>query len=146
MRSPLASPGRVALSALHLVALGIVGPFVFTILITLLSVGLSLVLVVGIGLIFLLAFVYSLYAIGWLETARIDGLYDFGLPERRPRRSPKAGFGGFLHTVWLQFIDPGMWRGVASVAIASVLGLIVLGLLGFVSLGRRSRLRAALRR
>lgn len=135
VRSPLASPGRISLSALHLVALGLVGPIVFTILITLLSVGLSLVLVVGIGLIFLIAFVYSLFAIGWLETARIDGLYDFGLPVRRARRSPKSGFGGFLHTIWLQFIDPGMWRGVANFAIASVLGMIVLGFLGLLTSG-----------
>ena len=134
-RSPLASPGRISLSALHPTALGLVGPIVFTILITLLSVGLSLVLVVGIGLIFLLAFVYSLFAIGWLETARIDGLYGFGLPARRARRSPKSGFGGFLHTIWLQFIDPGMWRGVANSAIASVLGLIVLGFLGLLTSG-----------
>lgn len=134
-RSPIASPGRVSLSALHLVTLGIVGPVVFTILITLLSVGLSLVLVVGIGLIFLLAFVYSLFAIGWLETARIDGLYELGLPARRARRSAKTGFGGFLHTIWLQFIDAGMWRAVANAAIATVLGLIVLGFLGLLTSG-----------
>ncbi len=134
-RSRIASPGRVSLSALHLVALGIVGPVVFTILFTLLSVGLSLVLVVGIGLLFLLAFVYALYAIGWLESARVDGLYGFGLPPRRARRSPRSGFGGFLHTVWIQFIDPGMWRGVANFAVASVLGLIVFGFVGFAASG-----------
>lgn len=134
-RSRIASPGRVALSALHLTALGIVGPIVFTILITLLSVGLSLVLVVGIGLLFLLAFVYALFATGWLETARVDGIYGFGLPARRARRSAKSGFGGFVHTVWLQFIDPGMWRGVANFAVASVLGLIMLGFVGFATSG-----------
>jgi signal transduction histidine kinase len=134
-RTRVASPGRVSLSALHLVTLGALGPFVFTVLIALLSIGLSLALVVGIGLIFLLGFVYSLYAIGWLETARIDGLYEFGLPARRPRRSAKTGFGGFVHTVWLQFIDAGMWRAVANAAIASVLGLIVLGFLGLLASG-----------
>ncbi len=135
VRSPIASPGRVSLSALHLVTLGIFGPFVLTILITLLSVGLSLVLVVGIGLIFLIAFVYSVFALGWLETARIEGLYELGLPARRARRSAKTGFGGFLHTVWLQFIDAGMWRAVANAAIASVLGLILLGFLGLLTSG-----------
>lgn len=134
-RSRIASPGRISLSALHLVALGIVGPIVFTILVTLLGVGLSLVLVVGIGLILLLGFVYGLFAIGWLETARVDGLYGFGLPARRPRRSPKPGFGGFLHTVWLQFVDPGMWRGVANFTVVSVLGLITLGFLGLLASG-----------
>ena len=134
-RSRIASPGRISLSALHLVALGIVGPIVFTILITLLSVGLGLALVAGVGLIFLLAFVYALFAIGWLETARVDGIYGFGLPARRVRRSAKSGLGGFLHTVWLQFIDPGMWRGVANFVVASVLGLMTVGILGSFASG-----------
>ncbi|WOQ69924.1 histidine kinase [Microbacterium limosum] len=127
-RDGIFRPLRVAGAIAQLAALGIVGPIVFTILVSLLSIGASLILVLGLGLVFLLAFVYALFALGWLETARVDGLYDFGLPARRPRRSAKPGFGGFLHTVWLQFIDPGMWRGVANSAIATVLGLIVLPL------------------
>jgi len=135
VRSPLASPARVALSTLHLIALGVVGPIVFTVLVTFFSLGVGLVLVLGIGLLFLVAFVYSLFGLGWVETARVDGLYGFGLAERRLRRSPKSGFGGFLHTLWLQSIDPSMWRAVASSAISSLLGLIVIGLVGVLSSG-----------
>ena len=128
---PVATPARVAGAIAQLAALGVIGPGVFAILMPLLGLGLGLLPVIGIGLLFLLAFVYVLFALSWLENARIDGLYRFGLPARRPRRSPKPGFGGFLHTIWLQFIDPGMWRAVANGASATILGWIVLSLVGF---------------
>jgi signal transduction histidine kinase len=84
--------------------------------------------VLGIGAVFLLGLVYALYAIGWVETARIDGLYDADLPALRPRRAPRPGFGGFLLMLWHQLVDPPMWRAIANAAIASLLGLITLGL------------------
>ncbi|MGP6204941.1 histidine kinase [Microbacterium sp. F2] len=132
---PVATPARVAGAIAQLAALGVIGPGVFAILMTLLGLGLGLLPVIGIGLLFLLAFVYVLFALSWLENARIDGLYRFGLPARRPRRSAKPGFGGFLHTIWLQFIDPGMWRAVANGAIATILGWIVLSLVGVTASG-----------
>ncbi|RLK52775.1 sensor histidine kinase [Microbacterium telephonicum] len=110
----------------QLAALGVVGSIAFTILFTLLSVGVGLVLVFGIGLLFLVAFVYALYASAWVEYERVEGLYRYGLPALRPRRRERAGFGGWLRSLWHQFTDGPMWRGVASVAIATVLGLIVL--------------------
>ncbi|WP_295574662.1 histidine kinase [uncultured Microbacterium sp.] len=131
---PLVHLGALA----QLAALGIVGTALFTVLITFLSVGVSLLLVAGIGLLFLVAFVYLLWATGWLEYERVDGLYGYGLPPLRPRRSGAPGFGGWLRTLWQQFIDGPMWRGVASAAISTVLGLVVLpavaGLVGSVVL------------
>ena len=132
---PVATPARIAGATAQLAALGVIGPGVFALLATLLGLGLGLLPVLGIGLLFLLLFVYVLFALSWLENARIDGLYRFGLPPRRPRRSDKSGFGGFLHTIWLQFIDPGMWRAVANGAIATVLGWIVLSLVGIAASG-----------
>ena len=105
--------------------LGFVGIAVFTVLITLLSVGIGLLPVLGVGALLLIAFIYLLFATGFAETARVEGLYGFGMPMLRPRRSPKRGFAGFLHTMWLQFIDAGMWRAVAHFAIATVLGWVV---------------------
>lgn len=119
-------PLRVAGAALQLAALGVVGPVVFTILGVLLGVGIGLVPVIGIGLLLLLGFVYGLLALAFLEYARVDGLYDLSLPAVRPRTSGRPGFGGFLRTIWAQFTDPLMWRGVASAAVATVLGFIVL--------------------
>jgi signal transduction histidine kinase len=119
----------------QLAALGVVGPVVFTVLLTLLGVGLGLVPVIGIGLVILLGFVYALYGVAWLETARVDGLYSLGLPGLRPRARTRPGFGGFLRMVWHQFIDPSMWRAVASAAVSTILGLVVLPLLSIFASG-----------
>ncbi len=123
-RRPGAATHLAALA--QLAALSLVGPILFTALAGLLSVGVSLVIVLGIGLVFLLGFVYLLWVTGWLETERVEGLYGYGLPPLAPRRRTRPGFGGWLRTVWQQFTDGAMWRGVASAAIATVLGLIVL--------------------
>ena len=134
-RSTLSSPLRVGGAIAQLAALGVVGPIVFTVLFTLLGVGLGLVPVIGIGLVILFGFVYALYAVAWLETARVDGLYSLGLPGLRPRARTRPGFGGFLRMVWHQFIDPSMWRAVASAAISTILGLVVLPLLSILASG-----------
>ncbi|MGO3319868.1 MAG: histidine kinase [Microbacterium gubbeenense] len=118
------TPLRLLGAAAHLVFLGFYGTAVFTLLSILLATGLGLALVLGIGALFLLGFVYVLFGAAYLETARVEGLYGFGMPMLRARRSPKRGFSGFLHTVRLQFVDGGMWRAVAHLAIATVLGWI----------------------
>ena len=110
----------------QLAAAGLVGSLLFGALATLLSLGVSLLLVLGIGILFLLAFLYLLWATSWLEHERVEGLYGFGVPTLRARRSGVPGFGGWMRTLWQQFIDGQMWRGVASAAIAIVLGLVVL--------------------
>ncbi|RCK56873.1 sensor histidine kinase [Microbacterium sorbitolivorans] len=120
------TPVRLLGATAHLVVVGLLGGLVFAALVTFLSVGLGLLPVLGIGALFLIAFIYLLFATAFTETARVEGLYGFGMPMLRPRRSPKRGFVGFLHTMWLQFIDAGMWRAIAHFAIATVLGWIVL--------------------
>jgi signal transduction histidine kinase len=135
-RAPrIASPGRLAGAAAQLAAWGVVGPLVFGTLFTLLGLGLGLALVFGIGLVFLFILVYALFAVSWLETARVDGLYAFGLPARRLRTSGQPGFAGLLRTVWRQFTDPGVWRGVAHAAISALLGAVVLTLVSIAASG-----------
>lgn len=131
----LTKPGRVAGATAHLAAIGVVGPGVFTMIFGLAGIGLGLLPVIGIGLIFLAALPYVLFGVAWIETARIDGLYGFGLRPLRLRHSGRPGFGGFLRTLWQQLIDPTMWRGVADAAIATLLGLIVLPLLSIFASG-----------
>lgn len=116
----------------QLAALGIAGVVAFTILLGLLSVGLSLLLVLGIGLLFLVAFVYVLWATSWIEYERVEGLYGYGLPPLRPRSSGMPGFSGWLRTLWRQFTDAPLWRGVSSAAIATVLGWFVLPLIAWL--------------
>lgn len=125
---PLAHLGALA----QLAALGIAGVVAFTVLLTLLSVGVSLLLVLGIGLLFLVAFVYVLWATSWVEYERVEGLYGYGLPSLRLRSSGMPGFGGWLRSLWRQFTDPALWRGVSSAAIATVLGWFVLPLIAWL--------------
>ncbi|MCJ1707035.1 histidine kinase [Microbacterium sp. VKM Ac-2923] len=131
----IASPGRVAGAAAHLAALGVVGPAVFTALLGLFGSGFGLLPALLIGVVVLVVFVYALFGVAWFERARVDGLYRLGLASLRPRRSPKTGFMGVLHTIWLQAIDPLQWRAVASFAVATVLGLATVTAIGVVSWG-----------
>lgn len=131
----VASPLRVLGAAAQLATMGVIGPAVFTVLATFLGLGLGLLPILGIGVLFLLGFIYLIFALGWFEAARIDGLYGFGIPPHRPRRSGRPGFGGFMKTLWMQLIDPAAWRGVANAAIATVLGWIVLSMIGLMASG-----------
>jgi signal transduction histidine kinase len=129
-RRPAARLGVPLAAIAQLAAVGLVGSIIFTALVTLLSVGVSLILVIGIGLLFLVAFVYALWATAWLEYERVDGLYSYGLPLLRLRRRDRPGFGGWLRSLWQQCIDGPMWRGVSSAAISTLLGLATLPLVG----------------
>lgn len=132
---PVTRPAQVAGAIAQLAALGVIGVAVFSLLFTLLGVGIGLLFVVGIGLLVLVALVYVLFALGWLETQRVDGLYRFGLPALRPRSSGRPGFGGWLRTLWLQTIDLGTWRAIANLAIATILGWVVVALAGLLVSG-----------
>jgi signal transduction histidine kinase len=131
----VSSPARVAGAIAQLAALGVIGPALFAVLFTLLGLSIGLLPVLGIGLIFFLGLVYALFAVGWLETARVDGLYGFGLPVGRPRTSGRPGFAGFMRTIGLQIIDPTTWRAIANFAISTILGWIVLFLVGVFASG-----------
>ncbi|MFT4229207.1 MAG: histidine kinase [Microbacterium sp.] len=124
----VASPLRVAGAIAQLAALAAIGPVLFAGLVAIGATGVGLVPVLGVGFLLLLVFVYGLYALSWLEHARIEGLYGFGMALPRPRRSGRPGFGGWLRTVWQQLIDPTAWRGVASAAISTILGFVALAL------------------
>lgn len=134
-RVRIASPGRIAGAVVHLAALGVIGPGILGTLFGLFGAGVGLLAALFIGVIALVALVYALFAIAWFERARLDGLYRLGLPPLRPRHSPRTGFTGVAHTIWLQAIDPGQWRAVASFTIATILGLATLGVAGLTSWG-----------
>jgi len=127
--APLPLAGAVA----QLAALGLIGPAVFGILFGVFGIGIGLVPVLGIGLLFLLGLLYGLFGLAWLEHARVDGLYGLGLPPLRVRRSGQPGFGGFMRTLGLQLGDGPMWRGVASAALSTILGVVVLPLLSLAA-------------
>lgn len=123
-----APPLRLFTTVLHLAGLGVIGAVIFTILTTLFSFGIGLALVFGIGLLFLVGFVYAFFGTAWFEIARVNGLYGADLPPLRWRGSPKVGFGGWLHSLWRQLIDGRTWRAIANFAIACLMGALVLRL------------------
>lgn len=134
-RAPLGvskPPLHLLLTLLHLAALGVVGFTVTIVLLTLMGTGIGM-LVIGVGLIMLVALVYALYGIAWFETFRVGGLYGIPVtaPQWQQRRTP--GFGGWFRSVLRQSVEGRMWRAVANFAIASAMGVAVLGLVqGFV--------------
>ncbi len=130
---PFARPKATALQTLgalaHLAVLGITGPVAVGAVATLAGAGIGLAPILGIGLVLLVGFVYVLFGLAWLETARVDGLYRLGLPPLTPRPRVGPGFGGWLRTLWRQAIDPSMWRALASGVVSMLLGVATISLL-----------------
>lgn len=122
----LAHLGAIA----QVAAMGVAGTVVFSVLLVLLSVGVGLLPALGIGAFLLVGLVYAMWATAWLEYARVDGLYGYGLPVPPLRSSARPGFSGWLRTLWQQFADGSMWRGIASSAVTTILGLVVLSVIG----------------
>ena len=121
-------PLRIGLTILHLAAVGIVGLTVLGLLIGALGMGIGLLLVLGIGAVVLVGLVYALFGIAWFETHRVSGLYRLGTPALRLVPRTGGGFKTWLRAVGRQSIDGRMWRALANFAIASLMGVAVLGL------------------
>lgn len=134
-RARIAAPAQVAGAIAHLAVLGVIGPGILVALVTLAAVGIGLIPLAGIGLLLLVACVYALFTVAWVEHARVEGLYGFGIPALRPRRSGRPGFGGVVRTVWQQLVDAGTWRGIANATVSTILGLVVVTLVSAAGSG-----------
>lgn len=119
-------PLRIAATILQLAILGIVGSAAATVIGSAFGVGLALVVVLGVGLVILVGVLYALFGLGWFEVRRIGGLYAVPLADLRWRPRHRPGFGGWIRSVGAQSIDGRMWRALADLAIATVLGGLVL--------------------
>lgn len=139
---------RVLLTAVHLVALGLLGSIVFSVSLSLFTAGVSMALIAGIGLVLLVGLVYLLFGSAWFEIERANGLYGFGVPALRLRPSTRPGFGGWVRAIARQSIDGRMWAALLSFGIGSLFGLIAMWLVQLsafwlfllLSGGRRSAL------
>ena len=116
-------PLRVALTILHLVALGLLGWIVLAVAATLLGLGLALVVVLGVGVLFLIALVYVLYGAAWFETERVADLYALSVPKLAPVQREGEGFAAVLRMFGRQAIDGRMWQSLASLTASGILGL-----------------------
>ncbi len=122
------TPRRFWLTLVELAALGVLGGGVFAFVVGLFSVGLGTIPLLGVGLALLVALVYVLFGIAWFEQRRVDDLYSFGLAPLRLARAQGPGFTNWLKSLWRQVRDGSMWRALASFAIASVFGTLILAL------------------
>lgn len=122
-------PLRIILTILHLGAIGTLGWIIVSAIFGLLGVGLGTIIILGIGAIFLVGLVYMLFGVAWFEFERVSGLYDLNLPALRLVVARGPGFGEYLRQIGRQSIDGGMWRGVGSFLITTVLGTMVVGFL-----------------
>ncbi|MEJ5889056.1 histidine kinase [Pseudokineococcus marinus] len=120
-----AAAGRTGAALAHLAVMAVVGPVALVVLVTWVGVGVGLLPLLGLGALLLLALPYGVWVLARVETARVDGLYALGLAPPRLHRRPRPGLGGALAAVGRQAVDATAWRAVASAALASVLGLVL---------------------
>ncbi|MHA3685442.1 sensor histidine kinase [Leucobacter sp. HY1908] len=122
------APFRIVLTILQLAAVGIVGFAVLGMLFGMLSAGVGLTFLLGLGLVILVGLVYALYGLAWFETERVSGLYELGAPSLKWQRSTGHGFKAWLKALLRQSVDGRMWRAIANFVVTSVLGVALLGL------------------
>lgn len=122
-------PRRVLLTIIELIALGLLGGGALGILGGLIGTGVGTLVVMGLGLVFLAAAVYVLFALGSFEQQRLNDLYGFELSPLAFQRQAEPGFVAWLKSLWRQALDWGMWRAVANFAIATLFGVLIVRLI-----------------
>ncbi|RGE18553.1 sensor histidine kinase [Leucobacter sp. wl10] len=121
-------PFRIALTILHLAALGVIGFTIIAFLFAALGTGIGLLLILGLGAVVLVGLVYALYGISWFETHRVSGLYRLDVSPPAWSDPTGPGFKAWLRSVGRQSVDGRMWRALANFGIASLMGVGLLGL------------------
>lgn len=79
------------------------------------------ILVVGIGSIpsligtalAIVASVYLMRGVGWLERVRSEAVFGMNIPAPPRKRSSHTGFQGWLHQLWLDITSARFWKGCA---------------------------------
>ncbi|WP_209706948.1 sensor histidine kinase [Leucobacter exalbidus] len=126
-------PFRIALTILQLAAIGPVGSMLVTTLFGSFGLGIGLSLLLGVGLLLLVALVYAVFGVAWFESQRISGLYGIAVPTIVWQPQTEPGFKAWFKALCQQAINGRMWRSVANFVIASLMGMGVLWLAqGFV--------------
>lgn len=79
------------------------------------------VFIVGIGSIpslvgtalAVVAFVYLMRGVEWLERVRSEAVFGMNIPVPSRKMSPHSGFQGWLHQLWLDITSARFWKGCA---------------------------------
>lgn len=118
--------GSTLATAAQLVVVGLVGPFIFAILLTLIALGIGFTPVLGIGLLILALAAPLVWAVAWAEEARVAGLYGLDLPQRSMPSSNRTDWLRLPHTILKQFYDRSNLRALLHLLVATLLGLVSL--------------------
>lgn len=117
---------------IDLFVLGIFG----TVLLALFTAGVSTVPLLGIGLLVLVLGVWVLRGYDWFERRRTGAVYGADIPGLPRRRTPHAGFKGFLHQCWLDASDSTPWRSLLHLVLSTIIAWIFAGLaMGGIGIG-----------
>lgn len=110
----------VADLVIDLIVLTVVG----SILWALLSAGMGLILILGIGLLILAVGVWVLRGYDWFERRRTGAVYGVEIPGLPRRRTHRSGFLGFLHQCWLDASDSTPWRALGHLVASTVVAWV----------------------
>lgn len=84
----------------------------------------GLIPLAGVGLFLLAGLVYILHGLSWWETARDAALYRVSAPLPTFAARPEPTFTGWLLSLWHQLASGPMWRAVAHLVLASIIGFV----------------------
>ncbi len=103
---------------------GVLGVTWFTLLVTLLSVGVGSVPAFGLGILLLWGTAFLARGIRTVERTRAAAVYGVAIAVPRRPRARSTGFVGWLGQVVLDFVDGALWKGLAHHLITLVLGTV----------------------
>lgn len=112
----------------HLLVLFFFGLAVIVTALVLMSTGVGLLIVFGIGLIPLGLSAFLLAGIARLEEERVAGLFGLDIPAHRMVRSERTDWRRLPHTAWLQAKDRRNWTGALHFTIMFALATGVMSL------------------
>ncbi len=124
--APKRPPFRIAVTILHLAAMGSIGLAVIGGLFALIVSGITTVVFLGLGFVLLIGALYVMWAIAWFENERVSGLYRLGSEPLRLPQSQHPGFKGWLHSLLLILKNGRMWIAVVSFTLSVFIGFVML--------------------
>jgi signal transduction histidine kinase len=103
---------------------GLLGILWFTVLIAMVSTGISLLPAFGIGIALLWLTAYAARGIFFVERQRAQALYDIRITPPTRKRTTAQGFGGWIAQVFLDVFSGAFWKGFLHTLLSLVLGTV----------------------
>lgn len=122
------SPRTLFFGAADLVVDAALGTLWLTALVSLVTAGFASIPVL-IGVALLVAAVYAVRGIEWVERRRTQAAFGLHLPGPHRRRSPRPDGWRYLHQLWLDVSDTAFWTGLLHLLLTTALGWVVVSAL-----------------